>query len=91
MDFSILPAVDAQHEMLEWGKINVCEKLHDMYRGAVLSSPLDVLLSHHLFVPIFAVVHGLTVSIARPVKNSLMNPNYICSTCQGFLLLISIV
>jgi len=42
LDFSILPAIDVQHEMLEWRKINVCEKLRRMYRGVVLSSPLDL-------------------------------------------------
>jgi hypothetical protein len=32
-----------------------------------------------------------TVSIARPVKSRLVNPNYICNTSQDFLILISIV
>jgi hypothetical protein len=91
MDFSILPAVHAQQEMLENSRLNLCSKLRRMYRNAQIDSPLELFLSHHFFVPIFkSVSSSLIVSFARPVKSSVENFNYACSTSQDFLLLISV-
>jgi hypothetical protein len=54
------------------------------------TSPLELFLSHHFFVPVFGSANNLTVGLSRPIKVGVSNPNFVCNTFQDFLVLLSV-
>ena len=89
LDLSVLPAIDVQHSMLQYKNIDICERVTALYPDADLS-PLDLLMSHHYFTPIFGEYDQFIVSYSQPIRTSKTNPNYVGDTSQDMLVLLSI-
>ena len=75
LEFSPMPAVDTRWAMLHHSKGNLSKRVSSLY-GGVHVSPLDLMLSHHFFVPVFESCGTLSVSYSRPIRMYNANSNY---------------
>ena len=92
LEFSPRPAIDCHRAMLTSGKGNVQRRVKAMYPHTYVDvSPLELLLSHHFFVPVFQHSRRVSVQIARPVRLGAENSNFIASSSNDMLFCVSVV
>ena len=92
LDFSPRPAIDCHRSMITHGKGNVQRRIKAMYPHTYTEiAPLELLLSHHFFVPVYQSCNKVSVQLSRPTRHNADNVNYVGSSANDLLFCVSVL